>query len=40
LGGRDHTTAMHAFNKMEKEYQDDERVRQNINSIKQLIYSC
>lgn len=40
LGGRDHTTAMHAFNKIEKEYQDDERTRQNINSIKQLIYNC
>ncbi|MDO8592201.1 MAG: chromosomal replication initiator protein DnaA [bacterium] len=39
LGGRDHTTAMHAFNKVEKEYQDDERMKQNINSIKQLIYS-
>jgi len=39
LGGRDHTTAMHAYNKVEKEYQEDERMKQNINSIKQLIYN-
>src|SRR3990167_2810437 len=39
LGGRDHTTAMHAFNKIEKEYQDDERMKQYINSIKQVIYN-
>ena len=39
LGGRDHTTAMHAYNKVEKEYREDERMKQNINSIKQLIYN-
>src|SRR3989339_37483 len=39
LGGRDHTTAMHAYNKIAKECQEDERTKQNINSIKQLIYS-
>lgn len=39
LGGRDHTTAMHAFNKVCKEVEDDDKLRQNINSIKQLIYS-
>ena len=39
LGGRDHTTAMHAYNKIEKEYQDDERMKQYINSIKQVIYN-
>ena len=39
LGGRDHTTAMHAYNKVSKEYQEDERMKQNINSIKQLIYN-
>jgi len=39
LGGRDHTTAMHAYNKVAKEYQEDERMKQNINSIKQLIYN-
>lgn len=38
LGGRDHTTAMHAHNKIRKEVKEDERTKQNINSIKQLIY--
>ncbi|MBU0636639.1 MAG: chromosomal replication initiator protein DnaA [Patescibacteria group bacterium] len=39
LGGRDHTTAMHAFNKIDKEIQENERLKQNISSIKQLIYN-
>lgn len=37
LGGRDHTTAMHAYNKICREIEVDERIKQNINSIKQLI---
>jgi chromosomal replication initiator protein len=40
LGGRDHTTAMHAFNKILREVDEDERMRQDINSIKQLINSA
>lgn len=38
LGGRDHTTAMHAFNKIDKELKEreNERVKQEIESIKQL----
>lgn len=39
LGGRDHTTAMHACNKISKEIQDDEKLKQEIESIKQLLYS-
>lgn len=39
LGGRDHTTAMHAYNKIDKECQENERIKQNIDSIKQAIYS-
>jgi chromosomal replication initiator protein len=39
LGGRDHTTAMHAYNKIEKEYRDDEKIKQYIDSVKQVIYS-
>lgn len=39
LGGRDHTTAMHAFNKINREIEEDERMKQNINSIKQIIYN-
>ncbi len=39
LGGRDHTTAMHACNKIKKEIEDNERVKQEIESIKQLLYN-
>ncbi|MDP3043671.1 MAG: chromosomal replication initiator protein DnaA [bacterium] len=39
IGGRDHTTAMHAHNKIRKEVKENERTKQNINSIKQLIYN-
>jgi len=39
LGGRDHTTAMHAYNKISKEVVDNEKLKQDINSIKQLIYN-
>lgn len=41
LGGRDHTTAMHAFNKITRELQENEKMKQEVDSIKQLIYnSC
>lgn len=39
LGGRDHTTAIHAVKKITKEIGDKERMAQEINSIKQLIKS-
>ena len=39
IGGRDHTTAMHAYNKISKEVIDNEKLKQDINSIKQLIYN-
>jgi len=39
LGGRDHTTAMHAFNKILKEIEESERIRQDIESIKHQMYS-
>lgn len=39
LGGRDHTTAMHAHNKISRELQENERLKQEIDSIKQLIYN-
>jgi len=39
LGGRDHTTAMHAFNKILKEVEESERVRQDIELIKNQIYT-
>lgn len=39
LGGRDHTTAMHACNKIGKELTENERIKQEIESIKQLLYN-
>jgi len=39
LGGRDHTTAMHAFNKITKEIEENERLKQDIGSIKQHIFN-
>lgn len=39
LGGRDHTTAMHAYTKISKESQENERLKQDLESIKQLIYN-
>jgi len=38
LGGRDHTTAMHAYGKISKEVEENERIKQSISFIKQLIY--
>jgi len=39
LGGRDHTTAIHAYNKILQEKKENERLNQELNSIKQLFYS-
>ncbi len=39
LGGRDHTTAMHACNKISKEIEKNERTRQELESIKQFLYN-
>jgi chromosomal replication initiator protein len=39
LGGRDHTTAMHAFNKIQKEKKENEKIDQDIESIKQKLKS-
>ncbi len=39
LGGRDHTTAMHAYNKIAKEIENNDKVRQDIDSIVQSIYN-
>lgn len=37
LGGRDHTTAMHAYNKIRREITENERTKQNIASIRQQL---
>jgi len=39
LGGRDHTTAMHAYEKIKQEIEKDEKVKQDVILIKQKIYS-
>ncbi|PIT93622.1 chromosomal replication initiator protein DnaA [Candidatus Falkowbacteria bacterium CG10_big_fil_rev_8_21_14_0_10_43_11] len=39
FGGRDHTTAIHACNKIAGEIKQDQRKKQEIESIKQLLYS-
>jgi chromosomal replication initiator protein len=39
LGGRDHTTAMHAFDKVTREIEGDKLVEQEINLIIEKIYS-
>ncbi|MCX6800010.1 MAG: chromosomal replication initiator protein DnaA, partial [Candidatus Falkowbacteria bacterium] len=37
LGGRDHTTAMHACNKISKELKENVKLKQDIESLKQMI---
>lgn len=37
LGGRDHTTAMHAYNKIVKDLKENIKLKQDIDSIKQLM---
>ena len=39
LGGRDHTTAIHAYEKISRIIEEDEKTRQEINLIKQKAYS-
>ncbi|MFA6537562.1 MAG: chromosomal replication initiator protein DnaA, partial [Patescibacteria group bacterium] len=39
LGGRDHTTAMHAYDKISKLLEVDEKIRQEITVLKQKIYA-
>ncbi len=40
LGGRDHTTAIHAYNKISKEIQNEnEKIKQEVESIKQILFN-
>lgn len=39
LGGRDHTTAMHAYEKVCRLVEEDEQIKQEINSLKQRLYA-
>lgn len=39
MGGKDHTTAMHAVNKIVKNLDKDEKLKTHVNVIKQKLYS-
>jgi chromosomal replication initiator protein len=39
IGGRDHTTAMHACDKIRRELEDNPKLRQDLELIKQRIYN-
>jgi len=39
LGGRDHTTAMHSYEKISKELEQDDALEQELNVIKSTIYA-
>ncbi|TSD05942.1 MAG: chromosomal replication initiator protein [Parcubacteria group bacterium Athens0714_12] len=39
LGNRDHTTAIHACNKIKKEIENESRIKQDIEMIKQRLYA-
>lgn len=39
LGGRDHTTAMHAYKKLQKGVKEGGRIKQEIDLIKQRLYN-
>ena len=39
LGGRDHTTAMHAYDKISTLVDSDEKLQQDLEIIKQRIYA-
>ena len=38
LGGRDHTTAMHAHTKIQNEIENDAKLKQELEAIKQRLY--
>ncbi|MDD5043721.1 MAG: chromosomal replication initiator protein DnaA [Patescibacteria group bacterium] len=40
LGGRDHTTAMHAYHKIIGEIENCEKTKQEISAIKERLYNC
>ncbi|HOW60508.1 MAG TPA: chromosomal replication initiator protein DnaA [Candidatus Moranbacteria bacterium] len=39
FGGRDHTTALHAFEKISKDSEIDEKVREDVNVLKEMLYA-
>jgi chromosomal replication initiator protein len=39
IGGRDHTTAIHACNKITEDLESNQKLRQDIELIKQRLYN-
>ena len=39
FNGKDHTTVIHSYNKIRKEIKENERLEEEINLIKQKIYT-
>ena len=39
LGGRDHTTAIHSYNKVKEEVENEKRIKQEVDYIKQRLYA-
>lgn len=39
LGGRDHTTAIHAYNKIQKNIDENPKIKQDVDLIRQRIYN-
>jgi chromosomal replication initiator protein len=39
LGGRDHTTVMHAYNKVSKNLKSDDKLRHDLTSLRQKLYT-
>ncbi len=39
LGGRDHTTAIHAYNKIKRDSNEDPKIKQDIDLIRQRMYN-
>lgn len=39
IGGRDHTTAMHAYDKISRELENNPKLRQDLDLIKQRLYN-
>lgn len=40
LGGRDHTTAIHAYEKINRNLKTDDKLRQDVNVIKQRLFTA
>jgi chromosomal replication initiator protein len=39
LGGRDHSTVLHACDKIDKETQQNEELRRELAAVKEIIYA-